>query len=403
MHLDVSRSRMLLVSLAALVIGCDAGEGEVAADEHAVAGGRELPLGYTGYLNTRDLDADGAPDLVVINLVGSTLGVRLGNGDGTFGALTHYPVGVAPTFLAVDEFDGDGVLDVAVINAVTNNISILLGDGDGTLTPAGSVSVADILHGQIASTPFGVVTGDFNKDGDVDLVTSNLGTNNVSSLLGRGDGTFERADVYPLLTSNSLGLASFPIVAADVDSDADLDLVSGGATGITILEGHGDGSFAAVRHYHTGVAISCIEVADFDHDGEVDLATTAIGTSNYAILLGHGDGTFTQSESAWSGGIAGECFGVSDLDGDGELDLTIANTTSPQIAGNVAVLLGHGDGTFGAPVLYTVGVTPWAAPIADFDADGKLDVGVANGVNTTVSILLGNGDGTLQPQVMYPM
>jgi hypothetical protein len=67
------------------------------------------------------------------------------------------------------------------------------------------------------------------------------------------------------------------------------------------------------------------------------------------------------------------------------------------------VLLGNGDGTFGSPALYTVGVTPWAAPIADFDADGKMDVGVANGVNTTVSILMGNGDGTLQPQVMYPM
>lgn len=401
MFLSKPYSISLLLSGVALVAGC--GDGEQSLNDDIVQGERSLPLGYTGYLNTRDLNQDGAMDLVVINVVGSTLGVRLGVGDGTFAELTRYPVGVTPTFLACDDFDEDGDLDVAVINAVSNDISVFLGDGDGALQQSGSFSVANILQGQLAAAPFGIVTGDFDNNGDVDIVTSNIGTNNVSSLLGRGDGTFKKARTYPLLGANSLGLAAFPLVATHTDGDGKLDLVVGGALSLTVMRGNGDGSFKAVSQIHTGVAVSCVEVADFDHDGRPDLATAAIGTSNYAILLGNGDGTYTLKESKPSGGIAGECFGIGDLDGDGELDLAIANSATLQVVGNVAVLLGNGDGTFGDPVGYPVGVTPWAASIVDFDGDGRRDVGVANGVNTSVSILLGNGDGTLQPHVMYSM
>jgi hypothetical protein len=94
---------------------------------------------------------------------------------------------------------------------------------------------------------------------------------------------------------------------------------------------------------------------------------------------------------------------VGDLNGDGTLDLALVNTLSAEGNSNVVVRLGHGDGTFGSGVSYLVGTASWAASIADFNGDGKGDVAVANGVNTSVSILFGNGDGTLQSKVGYPM
>lgn len=395
-----------VVTLLALGLGAGCVTSEEGSTDEALATEESalLPLvGYTGYLNTRDLNHDGAPDLQVINVVSSTLGIRLNNGDGTFGDLVHYLGGITPTFLACDDFNNDEDLDVAVPYAVTNSVSVFLGNGDGTLQLGGSYPVADLLHLEIASTPFGIVTGDFNRDGCADIVTSNIVSNNVSSMIGRCDGTFEPPNTFPIMSGNTTGLTVFPVITVDVDGDDNLDLVTGGVNSITIMSGHGDGSFSAARHYHTGVAISCIEVADFDRDGNSDLVTSAIGTSNYSIMLGHGDGTFTLKESKSSGGIAGECMGVGDLNGDGELDLAIANTATPLVAGNVVVRLGNGDGTFGSPVGYLVGVTPWAASIVDFNRDGFMDVGVAVGGNTAASIRFGNGDGTLQPQVLYPM
>ena len=395
-----------VVALLALSLGagCVTSE-EGSSDEHlATEESALLPLvGYTGYLNARDLNHDGAPDLQAINVVSNTLGIRLNNGDGTFGDVVHYLGGITPTFLACDDFNNDEDLDVAVPYAVTSSVSVFLGSGHGTLQLGGSYPVANLLHLEIASTPFGIVTGDFNRDGCADIVTSNIVSNNVSSMIGNCDGTFEPPNTFPIMSSNTTGLTVFPVITADVDGDDNLDLVTGGANSVTIMSGHGDGSFSATRHYHTGLVISCIEPADFNHDGKIDFATAAIGSSNYSIMLGNGDGTFTLKESKPSGGIAGECFGIGDLNGDGDLDLVIANTATPLVAGNIAVLLGNGDGTFGSPVSYLVGVTPWAASIVDFNRDGLMDVGVAVGGNTAASIRFGNGDGTLQSQVLYSM
>jgi hypothetical protein len=379
--------------------GCITSEEDLASSEDPLG----LVPGYTGYLVVRDFNEDNRPDVAAINVVGSSFAVRLNTGTGTFHNVVHYAVGVQPTFIATGDFDEDLVLDAVVINATTSNISILLGQGNGSFQPAQNQSIADPLNGQIAAAPFGVVTGDFNNDGDIDIVTSNVGTNNISSLLGNGDGTFQSPTTYPLMGPSSLGFVPFPLVTLDFNGDGNLDLVSGGAAHIVMLLGHGDGSFTAIGNYPTGVAMTCIETADFNRDGILDLLTTAMGSSNYSVLLGNGNGTFTFHESKWSGGIAGECFGIGDLNEDTKLDLAIVNSTSLFGTGNVSVLLGDGEGSFGNPRSYSLGVTPWAASIDDFNGDGDLDVAACNGGGSSVSLLFGDGDGTLQPRINYSM
>jgi hypothetical protein len=98
-------------------------------------------------------------DLAVANQNSDNVSILLGNGDGTFvttPALT-FGVGDRPVSVAVGDFDGDDVLDLAVTNVISDDVSILLGDGDGTFTQA-----ADSPITTVGSGPWAVAVGNFN-------------------------------------------------------------------------------------------------------------------------------------------------------------------------------------------------------------------------------------------------
>jgi hypothetical protein len=84
------------------------------------------------------------------------------------------------------------------------------------------------------------------------------------------------------------------------------------------------------------------------------------------------------------------------VNGDGKPDLVIANGGDT----TVSVLLGNGDGTFQPRVDYATGSSPLSVIVGDVNGDGKPDLVTANN-NGSVSVLLGNGDGTFQPKVDY--
>jgi hypothetical protein len=124
-----------------------------------------------------------------------------------------YTTGNFPFSVAAADFNGDGVLDLAVSNNHDTTVSILLGKGDGTFQPKVDFPATNLSFGG----PTAIATGDFNGDGIVDLAVANGGANQVSILLGNGDGTFQS----PLeFTSNpSLGVA-----VGDFNGDGRLDV-----------------------------------------------------------------------------------------------------------------------------------------------------------------------------------
>lgn len=139
------------------------------------------------------------------------------------------------------------------------------------------------------------------------------------------------------------------------------------------------------------------ELADLNGDGILDLITSVFGTDSVNVQLGNGDGTFGAATKTLiaTGFGPSEVHAVS-LRGAGTLDLIVGSYNTNQIA----VLLGNANGTFQAPVFYTVGTatnTPTSLTTGDFNHDGNLDVAVANTGDNTVSILIGNGSGTLTP------
>ncbi len=119
-----------------------------------------------------------------------------GNGDGTFQALAPVPLTTHIRGLVAGDFNGDGNLDLATSNDVyyytgqpANNVSVLLGNGDGTFQTPTTFPTG--------SNPAAIVTGDFNGDGRLDLVTANFDTSDMTALLGTGTGTFLPAELAP--------------------------------------------------------------------------------------------------------------------------------------------------------------------------------------------------------------
>ncbi|MEO8680596.1 MAG: FG-GAP-like repeat-containing protein [Vicinamibacterales bacterium] len=244
----------------------------------------------------------------------------------------------------------------------------------------------------VGGYPQSVAIGDVNGDGAPDLVVANFTSRNVSILLGHGNGTFGVAvnyDVGGVVSSVAIG---------DVNGDGKLDLAVAnlGSNAVSILLGIGDGTFGAAVDYFT-VSPNSVAVGDVNGDGKPDLAVPNTGSNTVSILLGSGNGTFASGVTYGTGG-GPSSVAIGDVNGDGTPDLAVANYSQ-----NVSILLGNGNGTFGVMVNYGVatGWGPSSMALGDVNGDGTPDLAVASSYLPNVSILLGNGNGTFAPAVNY--
>jgi FG-GAP-like repeat/Abnormal spindle-like microcephaly-assoc'd, ASPM-SPD-2-Hydin len=353
--------------------------------------GTPVVIGPAGsFLMKGDWNGDGKADIAVI---GGGITFLLGKGDGTFQTAISYGVGSNPAAAAAGDFNRDGVLDVIIANTGNNTASILLGNGDGTFTSERNASSLSSL---------GVAPEDFNGDGKIDLAL--IDSSGVSILIGNGDGSFRAGQTYPLANCAS-------IIAADFNRDGRMDLAVTHANGnVAILIGDGDGTFQDPIDYPVGVGPEGLAIGDFNRDGKLDLVVANAGFSNnkytgstVSILLGNGDGTF-QAQKTYSTAVGPLSMAVSDLNRDGRLDLAVATATT---FGVTSILLGNGDGTFQSSVNYVTSKDHNAQAhsiiTADLNDDGDVDLVVADntpnetGTPTGLAVLLGHGDGTFQP------
>jgi hypothetical protein len=292
-------------------------------------------------------------------------------------------VGNEPSGIVAGDFNGDGNLDLAVaINTTTQSFVILLGDGTGkyTMAPASATTATGIP----------LLVQDFNQDGIPDLLLSGtLGESSFTVLLGNGDGTFHVASGSPV----SEAYGDNPVVAADFNGDGIPDLALAGGYYLVVELGKGDGTFTQVpiSSSSTYEAIyGSMVVADFNGDGRPDLAVTAV-FSPLTILLNNGDGTFTQGSTIGTSSTEGDTIIPADFTGDGKQDLAVTSSNS------VVIYPGNGDGTFGAALSTSYPVEDFADRLylGDFNGDGITDLLVAAQTSgTTQEILLGAGDGT---------
>jgi hypothetical protein len=294
-----------------------------------------------------DLNGDGNLDLAITE--GAKVGVMLGNGDGTFQAAVMYGSGGynSAWSAVVADVNGDGNLDVLVANECSDSecvqdgsVGVLLGNGDGTFKKA----VAYDSGGLMARS---VSVADVNGDGDLDVAVVNFDiySSTVGVLLGNDDGTFKKVVTYP-----SGGYNPSAVAIADVNGDGKPDLLVaneqptgvGSGDGMAgVLLGNGDGTFqAAVAYDSGGLDASLISVGDLDGDGNLDLAlVNSYPTSDsVGVLLGNGDGTFQTAATFGSGGYRPFSAAVADVNGDGKPDLLVANQCADDTCATIATV-----------------------------------------------------------------
>ncbi len=350
-----------------------------------------------------DFNGDRALDLAVANLRSGEVSILLGDGDGSWIPTHTYDVGNQPSSLVIGDFDGDGQTDLAVSNSFSDTVSILLGRGDGSFRAGGEPGVGH--------TPFALTSGDFNGDGDLDLVSLDYNSRTMTVLLGHGTGAFTEPP-----PSNLAGQQPETLVKGDFNGDGRLDLAVANrySNDVSVLLGQGDGTFDHVGSYMAGTAPADLVTGDFNGDGRLDLAVASIGNyygyhpgpSRIAILLGHGDGSFSQPVYDAVDGRA-QSLVAGDFDEDGTLDLAVALRYGPGVGALAANVLqtfrGQGDGSFTAGATLTVGTEPIELVAGDFNGDFHLDLAAASAESGDVTVLLGHGNGSFTSTFSAPI
>ncbi len=334
------------------------------------------------YIRVHDLNGDGALDLAIAS---NGVTIMLGNGDGTFQTKGSFPSGGGD--LAVGDFDGDAIPDIAQVKGSfpVAMIGILLGNGDGSFQLPSEYPVGH--------KPSGVVAGDVDGDGDLDLAMSINDDNNVIVLRNQL-GRFRRRQIYVV------GDSPTSISISDLNGDGALDLVTPDrvSNSLSILLGYGTSAFQAASWAFDLEDIASVTTTDLDSDNHSDLVVSLEESSDVRFYYGKGNGTFDLGSTQPAGHTLTDMV-QGDFNGDGVKDMAFAD--SKYSAANV--LLGGGGQEFMEVPQIPVGSGMRSMLTTDLNLDGKPDLAILRQTDEIrfLSILLGNGDGAFQPPVDY--
>ncbi len=359
-----------------------------------------------------DFNSDGIPDVAVLYAGGldqprGTVSLFQGQGNAHFKPLvTHYQTATTGTAVAVGDINGDGKLDLVVYGrspSIGSTFGLLLGNGNGTFQPVRP------LHLQsTACCGEQLFLADINNDGKLDIVTYD----GVS--LGKGDGTFQ--PFIPLPTDGIFAThfaigdfnddGKFDIAFITDDEFAEILIFHGDGKGafnsspsfsVTLPYGDAFNTFLRVGHFTTNGALGVVAGIR-----EEDGPTGAIHLGEISILGGKGDGTLLQPVTYQLKQDLQE-IAVGDFNGDGLDDVAALNSgaisvTPPSNYSLLSLFTSAGDGTlrpkgdFGAGGIGVYVFNP-SLSIADFNGDGANDIVGVDGAG--VGLLLNSAGSTV--------
>jgi hypothetical protein len=279
------------------------------------------------------------------------------------------------------DLDGDGYLDMMIVNEDSADLRIFMNDRTGRFRPF--VQPTTPLDERASPSE----ASDFNRDGIVDLVTANLNADNLSVLIGKGDGTFLPGKKYPTKTGSGSAQPR-GVAVLDIDGDGDVDLVNtnNNSSTMAMFVNDGAGNFGLPMIFdaghRTGTRVDGefgLFDADLNEDGIIDLVIGGKRAGGTVVNLGTGAGGFTFG-GAYGPATTPWQIAVGDLNGDGHEDVVTsdADLDADESKDTATVLLGDGKGGLRVVQSHRALGAPFAVDVGDLDGDGDLDMIVSN-------------------------
>jgi hypothetical protein len=319
-----------------------------------------------------------------ISPIGMTIGVTSMNvyaTDPAFdGILTGDP---ASGVVSVTNAKNAGIYDIIVQSQCGSTRSFTLTIDTANCSPGVLNSVQSVAVG---SEPISMALGDFNEDGNQDMVVGNFIDQNITVNIGNGVAGFIGTPSGPIALSHAP--ARMAITALNGDGHQDIAMPVFGIPSESILILHGDGSanFAFADTLAEPAGAFDIEVADLDNDGIMDIISAGRTNNQIAIFFGFDN---YNSQSSVPTGSTPQAIGIADIDGNGFLDIATVNRAS-----NDLTYLLNTNGIFQPAVSIPVGTRPYAVQFGDLNADGHVDFVTGNLDSDDITIALGDGTGT---------
>ena len=334
-----------------------------------------------------DYDNDGDLDILLAGLNSSII---YRNDAGSFIDISAGLTGVANAAVAWGDYDNDGDLDIVLSG---NNISRIYRNDGGSFSDI-SAGLLDLRLGAVA-------WGDYDNDRDLDLLlTGDDNTSFPHAIVYRNDnGSF--VDISAGLT----GVVNSSVAWGDYDNDGELDIVLAGmdAFGVrkSIIYRNDAGSFTDIAAGLTGVDFSSVAWADYNNDGDVEILLTGwTGGTPISRVYEFAVGTFNNINAGLTG-VFQSSAAWGDYDNDGDLDILLTGNdgsrtsivyrnnaavanTAPAAPSNLNAVVDGNDVTFSwqaatdgqtpaAGLTYNlrVGTTPGGSEIISAMADGS--------------------------------
>ena len=344
-----------------------------------------------------DFNRDGNLDLAV-NVTGfDNVAIFLGDGKGGLTLSGHLASDTLTKGLDVADIDGDRHLDLVGCTAWGYDVVVHLGDGLGGFGHRDQVYNGD-------GEPTRLILRDFNNDQKPDIAVNAPDEGLILIYLNDSKGGFVVPAKEITGVARSVGLA-----AGDFNGDGNLDLVTatipnpdtGDGLAIVLL-GDGSGGFTQSARLTANPEPVSVATGDLNNDGKLDFVVAGAQPGNmtgnfFMSVLGDGTGAFTRTQvvDLGAGSLKGE-ISLGDFNEDGKLDVAYPVTGSQiqhEQSHVVLIYFGNGTGFFAAGPVIDVGNEPHSVITADFNNDGHLDLAVSNRTDGTVSLLLGDGTG----------